>query len=190
MPQKNLLAVDRSALPVPHDDGAARHLAGISLPGIALPATDGTHVNLGKLAGRTVLYIYPLTGQPGTAVPEQWDDVPGARGCTPQSCAFRDHHSELVVAGADRVFGLSSQDTAYQQAAAKRLHLPFALLSDSTFAFADALRLPAFEASGIKFLKRTTLIIDDGFIAAIFYPVFPPDRNAADVLAWLLEHQL
>ncbi len=188
MPQKNLLTVDWSALPVPDDDGAARHLTGQTLPAIALRATNGSDVEIASLAGRTVVYIYPLTGQPGNALPDGWDDIPGARGCTPQSCAFRDHHSALQSAGADRVFGLSTQVTAYQREAAERLHLPFALLSDSDFQLADAVGLPVFEAGGTRLLKRMALVVDDGRVTQVFYPVFPPDRNAADVLAWLQEN--
>jgi peroxiredoxin len=185
----NLLTVDWSTLPAPHDDGAASHLAGLQLPDVVLAATDGSSVNLGKLSGRTVVYIYPLTGQPGNALPAGWDEIPGARGCTPQSCAFRDHYADLTAAGAERVFGLSSQDTPWQQEAAERLHLPFTLLSDSDFMFADALRLPSFRAQGTQLLKRMALVIDDGRITRSFYPVFPPDRNAGDVLAWLKDNR-
>ena len=123
--QPNLLAVDWSKIPAPEDDGAARHLAGMSLPDIALPATDGSTVNLSALRGRTVVYAYPRTGQPGAALPTGWDDIPGARGCTPQSCAFRDHFADLKSADVSHVFGLSTQDNAYQTEAAERLHLPF-----------------------------------------------------------------
>jgi peroxiredoxin len=173
-------------LPVPIDDGATAHLAGMQLPDIALAATDGSTVSLARLAGRTVVYAYPRTGEPGKAmlVPE-WDQIPGARGCTPQSCGFRDHHAELKAAGADQVFGLSTQATAYQQEMAERLHLPFPVLSDEGLAFTGALRLPTFEAAGLTLIKRLALIIDAGRITHVFYPVFPPDRNAGDVLAWL-----
>ena len=172
-------------LPVPEDDGAARHLPGMALPAMGLSATDGRTVELSSLTGRTVLYVYPMTGQPGTALPEGWDEIPGARGCTPQSCAFRDHHAELKAAGASHVFGLSTQGTGYQQEAAERLHLPFSLLSDAAHGFGEALALPSFMVDGMRLYKRMALIIDDGVIAHCFYPVFPPDRNAADVLAWL-----
>ena len=172
-------------LPVPEDDGAARHLPGMALPAMGLPATDGRMVELSSLTGRTVLYVYPMTGRPGTALPEGWDEIPGARGCTPQSCAFRDHHAELKAAGASHVFGLSTQGTGYQQEAAERLHLPFSLLSDAAHRFGEALALPSFTVDGMRLYKRMALIIDDGVIAHCFYPVFPPDRNAADVLAWL-----
>jgi peroxiredoxin len=173
-------------LPIPVDDGATRHLPGIQLPNVELRATDGSTVSLARLAGRSVVYAYPRTGEPGKAmlVPE-WNQIPGARGCTPQSCAFRDHHAELKAAGADQVFGLSTQSTAYQREMAERLHLPFPVLSDEALALTRALRLPTFEAAGLTLIKRLALIVDDGRITHVFYPVFPPDRNAADVLAWL-----
>jgi peroxiredoxin len=172
-------------IPVPQDDGAADHLTGMRLPDLALPATSGAPVNLSKLAGRTVLYIYPRTGVPGIDAPPGWDDIPGARGCTPQSCSFRDHHAEMKALGVAHVFGLSTQDTAYQREAATRLHLPFAILSDDKLAFAKALKLPTFTTSGMTLLKRMALVIDDGRISKVFYPVFPPDKNAADVVAWV-----
>ena len=178
--------VDWSKIPAPSDDGAASHLAGSLLPDIPLDATDGTRVSLGRLSGRIVVYAYPRTGRPGEkALVDDWDEIPGARGCTPQSCSFRDHHAELVAAGAARVFGLSTQDTAYQQEAVTRLHLPFPLLSDADLALARAARLPTMVVAGQTLLKRLALIIDGGRVAKVFYPVFPPDRNAADVLAWL-----
>ncbi len=181
----SLTEVDWSRLPAPVDDGAARHLTGAAVPDIALPATDGSQVSLAGLKGLTIVYAYPMTGQPGVALPEGWDEIPGARGCTPQSCAFRDHHAELVKAGAARVFGLSTQDSDYQREAAERLHLPFPLLSDAALRLTDALRLPVMLVDGARLLKRVALIIEDGRIVHVFYPVFPPDRNAADVLDWL-----
>jgi peroxiredoxin len=184
--QPDLLGVDWSKIPAPVDDGAARHLEGSQMPDLALPTTDGSSVSLSRLAGRTVVYAYPRTGRPGQiSLVDNWDMIPGARGCTPQSCAFRDHHTELLTAGAARVFGLSTQDTAYQREAVERLHLPFPVLSDETLALTKALRLPTMEVAGQILLKRFALILDDGRIAKVFYPVFPPDRNAADVLAWL-----
>src|SRR5665213_2770693 len=131
-------------IPAPQDDGAARHLAGMKLPDIALPAITGAAVNLSKLKGRTVLYIYPRTGVPGVDAPPGWDAIPGARGCTPQSCGFRDHFGELKRLGVAQLYGLSTQDTAYQQEAARRLHLPFAILSDEALALTQALKLPTF----------------------------------------------
>jgi peroxiredoxin len=172
-------------IPAPVDDGGARHLTGMRMPDIALPATGDGIVNLSMLPGRTVLYIYPRTGVPGVDAPEGWDAIPGARGCTPQSCGFRDHFAELNARGVAQVFGLSTQDTAYQQEAATRLHLPFAILSDDKLALTTALNLPTFSVAGMTLLKRIALVIDDGAIAKVFYPVFPPDRNAADVVAWI-----
>ncbi|WP_019917211.1 peroxiredoxin [Methyloversatilis discipulorum] len=171
-------------LPVPIDDGAAVHLAGLSLPALALPATDGRTVQLAALPGLQVIYIYPMTGRPGVPLPEGWDAIPGARGCTPQSCAFRDHHAELAALGAG-VFGLSSQNSDYQREAAERLHLPFPLLSDAGLALRDALKLPVFQADGRTLYRRLTLIAEQARIVKVFYPVFPPDRNAADVVDWL-----
>jgi peroxiredoxin len=188
--QPNLLEVDWSKIPAPEDDGAARHLAGMVMPDIALPATDGTRVSLAKVPGRVVVFAYPRTGVPGQPSPvADWDMVPGARGCTPQTCAFRDLHKVMVAAGAARVFGLSTQDTAYQQEAAERLHLPFPLLSDEKLALSNALRLPLMQVDSMTLTKRLALVIDDGRIAKVFYPVFPPDRNAGDVLAWLEQNR-
>jgi peroxiredoxin len=172
-------------IPVPQDDGAARHLTGLRLPDLALPATDGPDINLSKLDGRTVVYVYPRTGVPGIDPPDGWDQIPGARGCTPQSCAFRDHFGELGRLGVGHLYGLSTQDTAYQREAATRLHLPFPLLSDERLALAKALRLPTFSVAGMTLLKRLALVLDNGAITKVFYPVFPPDRNAAQVIAWL-----
>jgi peroxiredoxin len=172
-------------LPVPVDDGAARHLAGLALPDVTLTATDGAEINLARLPGRTVVYIYPRTGRPGQALPTGWNGIPGARGCTPQSCSFRDHFDELRSLGVRQLYGLSTQDSDYQREAVERLHLPFAILSDAEFALQRALRLPTFEVDGMVLLKRMALVIDDGRIAKVFYPVFPPDRSAAEVVAWL-----
>jgi peroxiredoxin len=172
-------------IPAPQDDGAAKHLAGTKLPDLALPATDGASVNLSKLKGRTVVYVYPRTGVPGVDSLPGWDDIPGARGCTPQSCGFRDHFGELKRLGVGQLYGLSTQDTGYQREAATRLHLPFAILSDEKFALTKALKLPTFTTSGMTLLKRMALVIDDGVITKAFYPVFPPDKNAEDVVAWL-----
>ncbi|MBO0144507.1 peroxiredoxin [Agrobacterium sp. Ap1] len=171
-------------LAAPEDDGEAAHLIGMRLPSITLSATDGASVDLSQ-GGLTVIYAYPRTSPASGGAIEGWDAIPGARGCTPQSCAFRDHFAELKALGVERLFGLSTQDTEYQKKAANRLHLPFPLLSDSALLLADALNLPLFTAGGMTLLKRLTLIIEAGQIRHVFYPVFPPDRNASDVIAWL-----
>lgn len=171
-------------LPAPVDDGACAHLDGMQLPPVSLPSTGGGTVDLAALTGRTVIYIYPMTGRPVMPLPEGWDEIPGARGCTPQSCAFRDHYAELRSLGAE-LFGLSTQTTDYQREAHDRLHLPFELLSDAELAFARALRLPMFQVEGMTLIKRLTLIAAAGRIEKVFYPVFPPDKNAEEVIAWL-----
>ena len=172
-------------LPRPEDDGTCAHLPGTKSPDIALGSTEGVTVNLSELAGRTIVYCYPRMGQPGGTVPESWNAIPGARGCTNQSCSFRDHFSELVTAGADHLFGLSTQDVDYQREAVDRLHLPFSLLSDEELKFANALNLPRFEYDRATLIKRLTLVIDNGTITHVLYPVFPPDRSAEQTLEWL-----
>jgi len=181
----SFLDVDFSSLPQPSDDGAAAHLTGTAVPAVALAATDGGRIDLASQPGRLVVYAYPLTGKPGSPLPDGWDLIPGARGCTPESCGFRDHFMEIKVAGADLVFGLSTQDTAYQREAAGRLELPFPLLSDASLQLANALRLPTMEIDRQTLFKRLTMVIDSGYITKVFYPVFPPDRHAEEVLAWL-----
>jgi len=183
-------------LPRPVDDGAAKHLLGMPLPEISLPSTDGKIVDLSKLsAPRTVLYFYPMTGVPGKPLPDGWDSIPGARGCTPQTCGFRDHLQELADLKTD-VLGCSTQSTAYQREMADRLGLRFAILSDAECKLCDALRLPTFEVDGARLLKRLTLIIETGQggqggrIEHVFYPVFPPNENAAEVVKWLRSHPI
>ncbi len=171
-------------LPVPQDDGACNHLLGMPLPNVALLATDGSMVSLSQLPGRLVIYCYPMTGQPNVPLPEGWDQIPGARGCTPQSCAFRDHYQELQALNAN-VFGLSVQSTEYQREMATRLHLPFQVLSDEQYQFQKALNLPTFVAAGMTLLKRVTLISHQGRIEAVHYPIFPSDSDPAWVLDYL-----
>jgi peroxiredoxin len=188
-----------AGLPVPEDDGAAAHLPGTPMPAVTLPATSGEAVSLAALGrprpgsrgavtagpSRAVLYVYPMTGTPGVPLIEGWDQIPGARGCTPESCGFRDHFGELAGLGAD-VFGMSSQSSAEQAEAAARLVLPFPLLSDAGLVLADRLSLPTFTASdGVVRYKRLTLVVTNGQIEHAFYPVFPPDRHAEEVLAWV-----
>jgi peroxiredoxin len=175
-------------LPVPQQDGAADHLTGRPLPDIALPGTRGGVVDVAAVGcPRGVLYFYPHTGRPGVELPDGWDLIPGARGCTPQACAFRDHHQELLDLGAE-VYGISSQGTAHQAEAAERLHLPFPLLSDPELRLKLLLDLPTFRAGGEELYRRLTLVVRERAIEHVFYPVFPPDGHAAEVLAWLREH--
>ena len=189
MTQRNLLEVDWTRIPAPADDGGAAHLKGMTLPPVSLLATDDTSVALSGLRGRTVVFAYPRTGEPGKiGLVDDWDMIPGARGCTPQTCAFRDLFAELKAAGAAQVYGLSTQSNAYQTEMASRLHLPFPVLSDEKLALTRALNLPTMEVAGLTLIKRLALIVDGGRITHVLYPVFPPDRNAADVLAWLKEN--
>ena len=175
-------------LPRPVDDGGARHLKGLALPDLELPSTANRRVNLSKLAApRVVIYCYPMTGQPGKALPAGWDDIPGARGCTPETCGFRDHHKDLAKLHAD-VYGVSTQSTAYQQEMVHRLEVPFEVLSDERMALTKALRLPTFTVEGMTLIKRLTLIAREGRIEKVFYPVFPPDKHADEVIAWLNTH--
>lgn len=174
---------------VPVDDGAADHLPGARMPAVTLVATDGEMVDLDRLApGRSVLYFYPLTGRPGADLPEGWDNIPGARGCTNEACAFRDHHADLAAAGAAIVYGVSSQETDYQSELVERLNLQFSMLADPDFTIADALDLPTFSAGGQRLYKRLTLIVRDGRIEHHFYPIFPPDDHAREALAWFRAH--
>ena len=168
-------------LPRPIDDGACDHLIGMKLPDIDLLATDGSVVNLSAQKRKTVVYCYPMTGKPGIPLPEGWDEIPGARGCTPQSCSFRDHHSELSALGAD-VFGLSVQDTEYQREMVERLHLPFLVLSDANFKFCELMRLPTFEVSGMRLLKRVTMIAENNSVVGVHYPIFPSYSDAKWVI--------
>jgi peroxiredoxin len=182
--QSTVEAPDWSTIPAPLDDGATRHLPGARVASVPLQATNGDVVDLSAIPGRVVVYAYPRTGRPGIENPYGWDMIPGARGCTPQSCSFRDHFAELKGLGVDHLFGLSTQDPDYQREAAERLHLPFAILSDEHLQFTRAMNLPTFETNGMTLLKRFTLLINDGAVEHVFYPVFPPDRSASDVIQW------
>jgi len=189
MVQSNLLEVDWSKIPAPSDDGGAAHLVGRRIPDVSLVATDDTTVTLSALAGRVVVFAYPRTGEPGKiSLVDDWDMIPGARGCTPQTCSFRDLCAELKAAGAKHVFGLSTQSNVYQTEMASRLHLPFPVLSDEKLALTRALNLPTMQVAGLTLIQRLALIVDSGRISHVFYPVFPPDRNAGDVLAWLKQN--
>jgi len=180
-------APDWATIPAPLDDGATRHLAGARMASVLLRATSGDAIDLAALPGRVVVYAYPRMGKPGVENPDGWDMIPGARGCTPQSCSFRDHFAELKSLGVDHLFGLATQDTNYQREAAERLHLPFALLSDEHLKLTQAMNLPTFQTSGMTLLKRFTLIIHEGRVEHVFYPMFPPDRSAGDVAEWLAQ---
>jgi peroxiredoxin len=172
-------------LPVPVDDGAAAHLLGAEVPSLLLPSTLGGAVDLADAArGLVVIYVYPRTGKPGEPLPKGWDEIPGARGCTPQSCAFRDHVRDLEMCGA-AVLGVSAQSSADQLEFARREHIPYPLLSDGSLELARTLRLPTFEAAGMRLYRRLTFIARELRIVKVFYPVFPPQQNAADVLSWL-----
>jgi peroxiredoxin len=174
-------------LTVPVDDGQADHLLGSEVPSITLPSTLGGELDLAAVTDDlTVIYVYPRTGKPGEPLPEGWDQIPGARGCTPQSCAFRDHVADLAEHGAS-VIGLSAQSPADELEFASREHIPYPLLSDNTLQLAHALRLPTFQAAGMRLYKRLTFIATERQIVKVFYPVFPPQQNASDVLGWLSE---
>ncbi|MGP9503234.1 MerR family transcriptional regulator [Specibacter sp. AOP5-B1-6] len=174
-------------LPVPEDDGAAAHLPGLAMPALVLESSDGGQVDLARLgAGRSIIYLYPLTGVPGTDLPQGWDAIPGARGCSTEACDFRDHFAQLQAAGVERVHGFSSQEPVYQREVANRLRLPFTMLSDIGFQLAEALDLPTFAAPDHpRLYSRLTLVVSDGIIEHVFYPIFPPNTHAQQVLAWL-----
>ena len=174
-------------LPVPLDDGSTNHLKGMKLPKVSLQATNGKRIDLADIKGRLVIYCYPMTGQPNVALPDGWDQIPGARGCTPQSCSFRDHYQELQALGA-QVIGLSVQTTEYQKEMADRLHLPFPVVSDVEHQFQKALNMPTFVTAGMTLLKRVTLIANHGVIEAVHYPIFPSDSDAAWVVSYLKSH--
>ena len=174
-------------LPIPQDDGSTNHLKGMKLPNISLIGTNGKAVNFGGIKGKLVIYCYPMTGQPNVALPDGWDQIPGARGCTPQSCSFRDHYQDLQALGAE-VVGLSVQTTEYQKEMADRLHLPFPVVSDVHYQFQKALKMPTFISAGMTLLKRVTLIANNGVIEAVHYPIFPSDSDAAWVLEYLKTH--
>lgn len=174
-------------LPVPIDDGLADYLEGMRLPQLRLTSTSGAFVDLASIQNKLVIYVYPLTGHPEIALPEGWDEIPGARGCTPQACDFRNHYSELENLNA-MVFGLSSQTTEYQLELKTRLHLPFDLLSDSAFQLKNTLNLPVFKVGELLLYKRLTLIAEKSIIRKVFYPIFPPNENARQVINWLKNH--
>ncbi len=174
-------------LPIPQDDGSTNHLRGMKLPNVSLNTTNGKSINFGDIKGRLVIYCYPMTGQPNVPLPEGWDQIPGARGCTPQSCAFNDHYQELQALGVE-VVGLSVQSTEYQKEMADRLHLPFPVVSDANYQFQKALNLPTFITAGMTLLKRVTLITNNGVIETVHYPIFPSNSDPAWVIDYLNNH--
>ena len=182
MNQKDFLNVDWSKIPEPKLDFNLEHLNQFIIPDLKLNSTDGTIVSLSNLKGISVIYIYPMTGVPGKELPEGWDAIPGARGCTPQSCSFRDNFSKLKKLGVNNIFGLSTQSTEYQKELATRLHLPYPILSDEKLEFAKMLKLPTFKVLNMNLLKRITLILKDNKIIKYFYPIFPPTKNIEDVI--------
>ncbi len=175
-----------SDLVAPEDDGSANHLPGQAMPSLDLPSTDGERVNLAELGtGRTLIYVFPMTGAPEADMPEGWDAIPGARGCSPHNCDMRNHYAELMQNGVNRVFGLSSQPVEYQQVLAQALQLPYPLLTDETMELGSSLHLPTIRAEGLTVYQRLALLINDGVIEHVFFPVFPPDQHARVVLEWL-----
>jgi len=171
-------------LPVPVDDGACDHLEGMLLPSLLLETSSGISLNLSDLKGIVVIFFYPMIGSPDSPPMGDWNEIPGARGCTPQTCSYRDSYQQLTDLGA-KVFGASAQAIEEQCAAAVRLKLPFQLLNDSAFKLTESLKLPAFEYQGVKMIKRLTLVVVDGVIRKVFYPVFPPNENVDHVISWL-----
>jgi len=180
-PQSSYLDLPEN-LPVPLDDGAADHLDGVKLKQVLLKATNEEVIDLSRLKGITVVFIYPMTGVPGVALPDGWDDIPGARGCTPQACSYRDNYPKLKK-HLDHLFGLSVQSSEYQRELRDRVELPYEILSDSDFKFANSIKLPTFQAHSMKLLKRLTLIIKDGVITKHHYPVFPSNKD----IDWVLD---
>lgn len=174
-------------LPVPVDDGATDHLVGVELPALTLESHTGSSVNLSQLSGWSVLYAYPMSGRPGVELPSGWNQIPGARGCTPQACSMRDSYREFLQRGC-HVYGVSTQSSEYQAELAARIHLPYPLLSDYQYRLVDALNLPTFLVDGRRLVKRLTMVIEDRIIRHVFYPVFPPDAGVQPVLDWLDSH--
>jgi len=190
MNQKDFFNVDWSKIPEPKLDFNLEHLNQLIIPDLKLNSTDDTTVSLSNLKGITVIYVYPMTGVPGKELPEGWDEIPGARGCTPQSCSFRDNFSKLKKLGVNNIFGLSTQSTEYQKELATRLHLPYTILSDEKLEFSKKLKLPMFKVLKMNLLKRITLILKDNKIIKYFYPIFPPTKNIEDVINFFEKSKL
>jgi peroxiredoxin (alkyl hydroperoxide reductase subunit C) len=190
MNQKDFFNVDWSKIPEPKLDFNLEHLNQLIIPDLKLNSTDDTTVSLSNLKGITVIYVYPMTGVPGKELPEGWDEIPGARGCTPQSCSFRDNFSKLKKLGVNNIFGLSTQSTEYQKELATRLHLPYPILSDEKLEFSKKFKLPMFKVLKMNLLKRITLILKDNKIIKYFYPIFPPTKNIEDVINFFEKSKL
>ena len=186
MNQNNLASVDWSLIPAPEDDGGAVHLQGATIPAMKLASTSGQCIDISILSGITVVFAYPMTGRPDKPLPDGWDQIPGARGCTPQSCSFGNLYSDMKLLGISHLYGLSTQETEYQREAVKRLGLSYDMLSDIDLKLKTALNLPILKVDGMTLLKRLTMVIEDGRITKVFYPVFPPDKNAEAVMEWLM----
>jgi len=186
MNQKNLTNVDWSKIPAPKGEENLSHLNNYTIKQVKLKSTDDKLVELSEIKGLTIIYIYPMTGQPDKPLPDNWDNIPGARGCTPQSCSFRDNFSQLKKLNVDNIFGLSTQNNQYQKEMVKRLSLPYQVLSDEKLEFAKQLNLPVFEVENMKLIKRITLVLNNNKIIKYFYPVFPPDKNVNDVIKFLV----
>lgn len=164
-------------------------MTGLKLPSISLPSTSGSSLDLSTLSGLTVVFCYPRTAAPGETVPDEWNSIPGARGCTPQACSFRDASKDFTELGVNHVFGISTQDTAYQQELKERTHLPYQLLSDERLELVKAMKLPTFDWKGQTLIKRLSMVVENGQVKKVFYPVFPPNESANEVLKWLkIEH--
>ncbi|KAF1835684.1 hypothetical protein BDW02DRAFT_495264, partial [Decorospora gaudefroyi] len=174
-----------SNLPIPHDDGACAHLTGLKMPSVTLSVTSGDRLDVSTLSDLTIVFCYPRTGAAGETITEDWNSIPGARGCTPQACSFRDEMAELRRLGVKHVFGVSTQDTAYQKEARDRLHSPYQLLSDEHLEFVKALKLPTFGWQDKTHIARCALAIQEGTIVNVWYPVFPPGTSAREVVSWL-----
>jgi peroxiredoxin len=186
-PQDVLLSIPKD-LPIPLNDGACEHLEKMLLPNVSLWSTDNQEITLSCLSGWNVIFCYPMTGRPGFAIPEGWVQIPGAAGCTPQVCSYREHHSEFKRNSVG-VYGISTQTPEAQKEAVNRLELSYPLLSDANHSFSSALKLPLLEVGGLKLIKRLTLILNNGVIKKCFYPVFPPDKNVVEVMDWLIKNQ-
>lgn len=187
-PPPNVIFSIPTDLPIPLDDGACNHLENMQIPNAYLWSTDEQEINLSSLSGWSVIFCYPMTGRPNVPIPEGWVQIPGAAGCTPQACSYRDNHAELKRNGVS-IYGISTQTSEAQKEASNRLGLPYPLLSDINHSFSSALKLPMLEVGGSKLIKRLTLILKDGVIKKCFYPVFPPDKNVVEVMAWLSENK-